>query len=188
MNAIRYAIKVNVQPTWLYWIYIGCVSYWKDVSWPEAVVRANVLPNPRHNARMWASNKFCGLGFRYGVAIENGDICWMSGPFPCGSYLDHVIFRCDIANWLVGSESVAGEEVYKDYRCVLHEEMDREKDKCVHFGIRSSHENINELLKNFNAIKSRFRHHRSLHSFCFHAVASITHFVITQKHPLPALL
>ena len=41
-------------------------------------------PSP-FRSKLW-SQKFNGPGVRYevGLGIQNGDIVWVNGPFPCG--------------------------------------------------------------------------------------------------------
>lgn len=43
----------------------------------------------------WYSHKHKGAGVRceIGVTIEMGEIVWVHGPFPCGSYPDIETFR-----------------------------------------------------------------------------------------------
>ena len=123
----------------------------------------------------WFSYKNKGPGVRYevGVAIESGDIVWAHGPFPCGAWPDLKIFREGMKKTLAPGEMVIADGTYKDDRFHTPPFLD---ESCREFyaTVRAHHETANKRLKQFNILSSRFRHHRSLHSFCFHSVANIT--------------
>ena len=50
--------------------------------------------------------------------------------------------------------------------------------------IRARHEIMNRRMKHFNVLRQRFRHHSSLHSFCFYAVANLTEVSIESGEKL----
>ena len=53
------------------------------------------INEPQPFSPAWYSHKFKGAGVRYEVAIclQTGDVIWLNGPFPCGTYSDRVIAR-----------------------------------------------------------------------------------------------
>ncbi len=50
---------------------------------------------------------------------------------------------------------------------------------CADF--RARHETVNKRLKQFGVLNQRFRHHRSLHSFCVHTVANVSQFLMSTE-------
>lgn len=124
------------------------------------------------------------MRYEVAISIDGGDICWVNRPFACGSYPDVVIFRLGLKGRLLENEQVVSDDAYQDYKCLHGSDTLFDIDLRVHSSIRARHENVNEILKNFNVIKARFRHDKSLHSFCFHAVARITQLIISHDSPL----
>lgn len=148
------------------------------------------IAEPQPFCSDWYSHKINGPGLRYEIALSiyESKLVWVSGPFPAGKYTDLVIFRRNLKNQLDEHECVISDEIYKDYKCVRRGNLVDEDDNSVHSNIRARHENLNEVIKNFNVLKTRFRHHQSLHSFCFHAVLRISQFIIEHENPLTDLV
>ena len=50
----------------------------------------------------WYSHKFKGPGLRYevGMCMFRDEICWVTGPFPCGWFNDQSIFKGSLAKAL----------------------------------------------------------------------------------------
>ena len=69
---------------------------------------------PRPFDRKWYSEKFHGAGLRYeiGVCIQTGWICWVNGPFPCGSWPDIQISRDSLVYELLPDEFVLADRGY----------------------------------------------------------------------------
>lgn len=148
------------------------------------------LAEPYPFCKDWYSHKINGPGVRYevGVSIYDGEIVWANGPFPAGTYPDLKIFRANLKENLNENECVISDETYTDYKCVRRGHMKNEEDYSILSNIKSRHENVNEIIKNFNILKTRFRHHQSLHSYCFHAVLRITQFVLKYETPLRTVI
>ena len=64
--------------------------------------------------RKFYSHKFKGSAVRYEVAlcILTGEICWIHGPFPAGSWPDIVIFQNSLASNLGPFEHVEADDGY----------------------------------------------------------------------------
>ena len=56
--------------------------------------------------------KKCGVRYEIGISIVEGDICWLSGPFPCGKYPDINIFRIGLKDCLEDGERVEADKGY----------------------------------------------------------------------------
>lgn len=125
----------------------------------------------------WFSHKFRGPGVRYevGICIATGDIVWIHGPFPCGSFADLRIFRLAMKHVLDDDEYVVADGWYQDERC---QTPNNRGQSPLHALIRARHETINRRFKQFNVLGHRFRLSLSLHSICFHAVANLTQIMI----------
>ena len=132
------------------------------------------IQEPSPFSKKWYSHKFHGPGLRYevGVSVACGDIVSVNGPFPCGSFPDLRIFRSGMKKQLAKDELAIADGGYRDSGCRKSGEnpaMTR-----LFSVIRARHEIMNRRMKHFNVLSHRFRHHRSLHSSCFHAVANLT--------------
>ena len=141
----------------------------------------------------WKSHKFNGpeLSYEVGVVIQSGDICWINGPFPAGSYHDITIFRQRLKHKLAyeapgekveADNGYRGEPFFIDTPNVLHSGTVEEKEmKTV---ARSRHETVNRRLTHFNVLYKKYRHHISKHQMCFYAVATICQVSIENGSPL----
>ena len=107
---------------------------------------------------------------------------WVHGPFPCGSHSDLRIFRMKMKGALEVEECVIADGGYRDSKCVNTAD-NPEKSHRFSF-IRARHETFNGRLRNFFVLSHRFRHSISRHSFCFHAVANITHLMVSNGDAL----
>ncbi len=133
----------------------------------------------------WYSHKFKGPGLRYevGVCIVTGHVVWVNGPFPCGKYSDVKIFRLAMKRALLNGESVIADGGYTDERCEKNRQS-RVVPKHLHSLARARHETVNRRFKQFSVLGTRFRHDKSLHSVCFHAVANLTQLMLSHGEPL----
>lgn len=102
-----------------------------------------------------------------------GRIVWKNGPFKCGSYPDVRIFRLNMKSALLPGERVIADRGYGDERCSTPDTLTAEGRQLAS-EIRARHETVNGRFKKFRVLRDTFRHDRSKHSVCFHAVASIT--------------
>lgn len=66
-------------------------------------------------------HKFKGPGVRYeiGISIHSGNVVWSTGPYPCGSYPDNVIFQRELKTHLAEDELVITDVGYKDFQCLM---------------------------------------------------------------------
>lgn len=95
-----------------------------------------------------------------------GEIVWIHGPFPAGSFPGLKIFRLALKDSLEEGEMLIADKVYRDISCVTPEMITGEnKQKAKN--LRARHE------KNNGCITSLCRHEISKHSIRFHAVANI---------------
>ena len=128
---------------------------------------------PSPFSRKWYSNNFYGPGLRYevGVSVGGGKIVWLNGPYPCGSYPDLRIFREGMKNELEPGELIIADGGYRHVHC--RKIGDNPSMNPLFAVVRARHEIMNRRMKQFNNISGRFRHHRSLHSDRFHAIAHL---------------
>lgn len=133
---------------------------------------------PKPFNKRWYCSKFNGPGLRYelAVCIQTGDIVWINGPYPCGSYPDLKIFRLKLKNMLLPGEMVEADLGYRGERNTVRTPNDfvSMSDKKAKTRARSRHETINGRLKNWGCLKQRFRHPLGKHKIVFSAVAVIT--------------
>lgn len=123
------------------------------------------------------------MRYEIGLTVQKGDICWVNGPFECGSNTDIVIFRKNLKARLGSGEYIIGDGGYGDIRCVQKNGLHGIQ-KRYHCMIRARHETVNKRLKEFNILRNTFRHCLKKHGVCFHAVANITQIVLERESPL----
>ena len=140
------------------------------------------VQEPNGFNKKYYSHKLHSAGLRYevGVTLDTGDIVWVHGPYPCGSFPDILIFRNGMKKVLDDGEKVLGDKGYRDQRCINPATPTTLISEYLHEMLANRHETVNKRLKQFFVLKTRFRHERSLHGFCFHAVANVTQYMM--KH------
>lgn len=140
-------------------------------------------PHPFNS--QWYSHKFKGPGLRYEIAvcINEPNIVWFNGPFPCGAYPDLLIFRSNLKNRLYLFEKCVSDNGYSDQKCVraVHCSEDQQK---VHKNLRARHETVNRRLKAFSCLRNRFRHALEKHYLVFGAVVKFVQIDIMWESPL----
>ena len=136
----------------------------------------------------WFSIKFKNAGVRYeiGICIQTGDIVWVNGPFPCGTYPDHVIVNLPggLEQSLLPGERYLCDGVYR-YRprsvtpTGTHTPLDRMKAEA-----RARHETVNGRFKRFGVLRQRFRHDRLKHRPCALSVFTIIQVEMEEESPI----
>lgn len=137
-------------------------------------------------SKKWFSHKFKGPGVRYEVAlnIRTGEICWINGPYQCGSWPDPSIFKDGLDSELEEGEMVHADKAYRwQASCSTpYNQIRYEKDQS-HL-IRARHETVNKRLKDFRVLSTPFRHPLSKHSWVFRAAAVCVQLALRGESPL----
>ena len=117
-----------------------------------------------------------GLSLVLPVCIQTGDIVWVHGPFPCGSWPDLKIFRSSLKYRLGPGEMVEADAGYPgEPRTVrVPRTYVSTTDRLAKERARARHETVNKRLKQWDCLKKPFRHDRRKHMIVFKAVAVIT--------------
>lgn len=136
------------------------------------------IQEPSPFNRKWFSYKIHGPALRYevGVCIQTGDIVWVNGGYPAGSWSDLRIFRHRLKQFLLPNEMVEVDKGYRgDERCRIPQYRVSYSDQRAKSRARARHETINSRLKIFNVLTKEFRQH-DLHDHqrCFYACAVLT--------------
>jgi hypothetical protein len=135
------------------------------------------INEPHPFSKSWYSHKHKSAGLRYEVAvcIQTGDICWVNGPFKCGSWPDLKIFRRDLKHRLVAGEMVECDGGYRgDPKCRHKDVIFNRSDLGAKKAARARHETVNGDIKKFDCLKQTWRHDRKLHKHAFAAAAVLT--------------
>lgn len=129
------------------------------------------------------SHKFKSAGLRYevGLCLRTGHIVWAYGGFPCGAYPDLKIARELFVDFLEPGERAMADRGYNDPTYFL---LPDPHNSTRHKTIMGRHETVNKRLRQFNILASKFRHEKSLHEKCFHAVVNLTQITIKKEEPL----
>ena len=145
------------------------------------------IPEPVPFDKKWFSHKFKGPGLRYEVAvgIYNGLICWVNGPFPCGSWPDAKIAKDSLHLMLEDGERYVADRGYRACRPIAITPTNLSRFIDRQWGsLRARHECINRRLKQFTILQHRFRHPINKHSSVFRAVANITNMKLKGESPI----
>ena len=120
------------------------------------------------------------------IAIQSGDLAWVHGPFPCGSFTDLAIFRLGLKNILLEGERVEANAGYSG-----DDRSDGPFDYCysevqyrAKFTVRARHEVVNKRFKQFGILSQTFRQPIEKHGEVFMAIAVITQIAIRHGQPL----
>jgi len=140
----------------------------------------------------WYSQKFCGPGLRYEVAVslKKGDIVWLNGPYECGVWPDVKIFRDSFISFLDPFERVEADDGYSGEQpktCKTPGGFASRTDNVageLRNRIRSRHETVNARLKNFGALKQVYRHSLLDHGAVLRAVAILCQLSFEHGEPL----
>lgn len=131
-----------------------------------------------------------GLRYEVGLCILTGDIVWVLGPFPCGDWPDINIFRFALKHLLEDGERVEADDGYvgedplrvKTTHGAVHNPDPQVK--YVRARVRLRHETVNKRIKQFECMKTVFRHAVEFHGTCFRACAVLTQLSINNGNPL----
>ena len=142
-------------------------------------------------AKSWFSHKFKGPGLRYEVAVSilGGDIVWVHGPFPCGDWPDIVIFRSAMINYLDNGERVEADDGYIGespmyVKCPKKDYVSSQEQKKMKQKVRCRQETVNKRFKQFEILRSTFRHDISLHGDVFRAITVLVQLQIEDGENL----
>lgn len=113
------------------------------------------------------------------LSYVSGILSLVNGPFRCGEYPDLNIFKSKLLSFLQGGESIFFDNGYIHVLFIMPNTVPTEK-HSEHAKIRTSHETVNEQIKNFNAVPHILRHHRSANCFVFHVVARLKEMIISS--------
>lgn len=129
-----------------------------------------------------------GFDYEIGLALYESKLCWFNGPIKAGEN-DISIFqkRGLKAKLLATKKMVIGDGGYRGYANLIstpnsHDDTDevyRFKSRA-----RQRHERYNGMLKEFDCLKSLFRHDRDCLQACFEAVAVVVQYKMEMGTPL----
>lgn len=129
------------------------------------------------------SHKFKSAGLRYeiGLCLRTGEIVWAHGGFPCGAYPDLKIAKDLFIQFLDENEKTMADKGYNDRNYFI---LPNEQNNVRHKKIMSRHETVNKRIRHFNVLNNKFRHDKSLHGKCFHAIVNLSQIIIKNEDPL----
>lgn len=140
-----------------------------------------IINEPTPWSPTWYSHKFKHAALRYEIALSlRGQIVWVNGPFPAGTFSDLKIFRIDLKNKLNEDELIIADRTYRDPKCK------NPYNTSLLFAhtagsFRAQHEAVNGRLKSFNVLFNEFRHCITKHGMCFYAVANLCQMALEES-------
>ena len=138
----------------------------------------------------FASHKYAGksaLRYEIGVSILGGDLMWIQGPYPAGSFNDVKIFNKVLRHWLDPGERVEANNGYvgcADKVKCPDNPCNPPANERMQARVRSRHETINGRFKTWGILSQVYRHDITRHGEVFRAIAIITQLAIENGSPL----
>ena len=138
----------------------------------------------------FASHKYAGksaLRYEVGVSILGGDLVWIQGPYPAGTFNDIKIFNKVLGHFLEPGERVEADNGYvgaADKIKCPDNPCNPVANKGKQSRVRSRHETINGRFKTWGILSQVYRHDITRHGEVFRAVAIITQLAIENGSPL----
>ena len=147
-----------------------------------------LLPAQNESKRYY-SHKFKKAGYRYeiGLCIATGSVVWTNGPFPCGANPDIVIFRKRLKRELrLVHEKAIADLGYRGEAAYINtpNEYDSAAMKKLKRDVGMRHETVNKWLKQFGALKHKFRNSLDMHQFVFDACITLVQMEMDLGEPL----
>jgi hypothetical protein len=124
-----------------------------------------------------------GLRYEIGLNIRRGDIVWIHGGLPCGTWSDLKLARSAYIHEINEGELTIADDTYRDATYFIHPHAFPESIQ-LQSKIRARHETINRRFKQFKILDTKFRHKLYLHPRCFHAIAQVIQVALHNGHPL----
>ena len=139
----------------------------------------------------FASHKFKGksaLRYELGTDIEKGELAWLNGPFPAGSWADITIFRHMLMHQLDENERVEADDGYigeapRKVKCPASFANPIENE-AMQACVRHRHETVNGRMKQWDILSVPYRHEVGTHGTVFRAIAVITQLALRNGEPL----
>ena len=126
------------------------------------------------------------MKYEVGICIKTGEIVWVHGGVPCGSYSDLRLAREAYVQMVEAHEKTIADDGYKDRRYFIYPSLRPECGAQLK-SIMARHETLNHRLKEFKVLDSPFRHDTHLHPRCFHAVTQLVQLMLVNGEPLYSL-
>ena len=148
-----------------------------------------MIQQPSPFISKWWSHKFNRPGVRYevGLGIQNVDIFWVNGTFPCGEWPDIKIFRNKMKISLGPGERVESDDVYRgehNYIDLPYHSYGSKKWLRKKKRVRSRHESVNSRIKCFKILHSKFKYDLKKHEVVFKSIVVICQLNIENGYPL----
>lgn len=141
------------------------------------------IREPRPFDESYFSHKIKSSGLRYEVALSlcSGDIVWVYGSYPCGSYSDLRLARQAYVYQVYDGERTIADRGYPDPVFFI---LPNKVNRAQHRVVLARHETVNKRLRQFQILSITFRHSLLKHNFVFLAVANITQLILKHEQPL----
>lgn len=112
------------------------------------------------------------MRYELGISIQNGDLVWLLGPFPCGSHPDIKIARMSIVHNIGVDEMILADSGYRDKGEYFDTPTGlNNKGQYMRSIARSRHEIFNSRVKRFKILSTTYRGEISKHYLYFYTVA-----------------
>ena len=120
-----------------------------------------------------------GVRYEMATSVLTGEIVWIHGPFPCGTFPDLRIFRLGLKRFLDWGERVSADRGYRGDRTIITPFNPRSDEHQEEMGrARARHEVLNGKVRRFDALEDCWRHDTNKHYFVYASACVITNIEI----------
>eukprot|EP00957_Ditylum_brightwellii_P110243 8408509-Ditylum_brightwellii.AAC.1 len=136
------------------------------------------IEDPSPWSSQWASHKLgmtAGVSYEIGLAINKSKLVWVRGPTPAGKQPDISDFRDALKHMIPERKRAIGDDGYNGEPNVISTRNEFDSYELSNFKdcVLARQESFNSCLKDFNVLKTKFRHGASNHKAVFDAVCAI---------------
>ncbi len=138
----------------------------------------------------FGSHKYAGkpaLRYELGIDIFAGNLVWVGGPYPAGTWPDIKIFMHKLAHLLEPGERVKAGNGYVGHADKIkcpNNDCNPKENLAMQACVRSRHETFNARLKFWGILGQTYRHDIMRHGSVFYACAIISQLAIENGKPL----
>ena len=201
--ASRFGIDEDTVGLWV-WYYLSKISGLKSakIKWPTnwgnvrfiiSVDGVNFGINEPIHPTLNKDKKYfdrkggkAGLTYEIALHLWENRVVWLNGPFPANAGTDKNIFNeKGLESMIPDGKSAIADKIFTGCpKISMHNSLDTQEVRVFKRRARSRQENFNGRLKNFDCLRTRFRHGKLKHQTVLEAVAVICIMQMENGSPL----
>ena len=96
------------------------------------------------------------MRYEISLIISTDKRLWIYGGYPCGRYTDIMLAREAFTSYLNDDEKTIADRGYRDRHFIIPNDVHGNDVKILHQRIRARHETVNQRLKDFKCLATKF--------------------------------